>query len=143
MAILERYSWPGNVRELQSVLKQALLKGSGVELLPAFLPELGEVGPRGGARPVPSAAPRMTADPLEIDALIDRQLAGGSDHVYADVHRVVDKHLFHRLLAHTRGNQRDAAQILGISRQTMRSKLRAFAEQKGPSIEIEHDEEPS
>ena len=37
---LRGYPWPGNVRELQSVLKQALLRASGPVLLPAFLPEL-------------------------------------------------------------------------------------------------------
>ncbi len=50
MDLLHGYSWPGNVRELQSILKQALLKASGITLLPLFLPRLlGGVGAVAGA----------------------------------------------------------------------------------------------
>src|SRR5579871_5878489 len=37
--LLQNYAWPGNVRELQSVIKEAMLKASGHNILPEFLPE--------------------------------------------------------------------------------------------------------
>jgi DNA-binding NtrC family response regulator len=117
---LRSYSWPGNVRELQSVIKQALLRASGTMLLPAFLPVL----------QAPSGAPVSTAispGPLpDLDLFIRGQMALETNDVYAETHRHVDRLLLVRALEHTGGNQRDAALLLGMSRQTMRTKLRAL-----------------
>jgi DNA-binding NtrC family response regulator len=112
LALLSAYRWPGNVRELQSVLKQALLRARGSVLLPAFLPEL--------------AASAAASDTLALDAFITEQLARGTRQLYADTIARVDKLLMERVLAHTGGNQREASRVLGIARQTMRSKLRAI-----------------
>ncbi|HKA86888.1 MAG TPA: sigma-54 dependent transcriptional regulator [Haliangiales bacterium] len=115
---LRGYPWPGNVRELESVLKQALLKAGGHVLLPAFLPSLAI-----GAAASPLAA---TKERLDLEDLISRGLARGAGGVYGDTHRQVDRILFTLALEHTRGNQRDAAKVLGISRQTMRVKMRSL-----------------
>jgi DNA-binding NtrC family response regulator len=125
LAILQSHSWTGNIRELQSVVKHALLKATGVELLPAFLPNLGGTptsqAPASGAFQLP-----VGTDTLGFDALIDRHLAQPTEDLYADAHSLLDRYLFTRVLAHTRGNQRDAAKLLGIARQTMRHRLRAL-----------------
>jgi DNA-binding NtrC family response regulator len=116
MQRLREYSWPGNVRELQSVLKQALLRAHGRELLPGFLPSLTDE----------ARQPSGPADELDVDKLIGSQLCPGADDVYAVVHRAVDRVLLSRALEYTNGNHRDASRLLGISRQTMRVKLRAL-----------------
>ena len=46
--------------------------------------------------------------------------------VYAQTHRRVDRILLKLTLDHTRGNQREAARIMGISRQTMHTRLRTL-----------------
>jgi two-component system nitrogen regulation response regulator GlnG len=74
--------------------------------------------------------------------MIRRQLVPGASEVYAEVHREVDRRLFTLALAFTRGNHRDAAKLLGISRQTMRVKLRALGLSVTRSVEVEVDEEP-
>jgi len=129
LEVLQDYPWPGNVRELQSVLKQALLQASGSTLLPAFLPELRW---RSDARS--SSPPR---EGLDISAFIRSELASEPADLYARTHDHVDRLLFTLALSHTRGNQREAARLLGISRQTMRTKLRALGMQVTHALESE------
>jgi two-component system nitrogen regulation response regulator GlnG len=133
MERLRGYAWPGNVRELQSVLKQALLRASGPVLLPAFLPELlagpGEAGP---------ATP--AGDDLGLDAFISRRLGPDAQDLYAETHRQVDRVLLPRVLDFTGGNQHQAAQLLGIARQTLRLKLRDLGLQVTHHVGPEEDD---
>jgi two-component system nitrogen regulation response regulator GlnG len=124
LELLEKYSWPGNVRELQSVVKQSMLQASGHLLLPEFLPEA-----------VFSAAPPMPPAPLDakaengtqdLPALVERLLAGGERHLYDKVIAVVERLLFSRALAHTKGHQGQASDLLGLNRTTLRRKLRSL-----------------
>jgi two-component system nitrogen regulation response regulator GlnG len=115
---LRDYSWPGNIRELQSVLKQALLHGTGSVLLPAFLPELPGV-PGRAADASPTDADSST------DAFVVRgRLASDVRELYVDAHRQLDRLLLPRVLEYTEGNKHEAALLLGIARQTLRQKVR-------------------
>jgi two-component system nitrogen regulation response regulator GlnG len=128
LEILRRYPWPGNVRELQSVLKQALLHTTGGILAPDFLPahlthenrEGEEVGPAvwGGG---PEA--RAAVFP-SLPEFIDEQLRMGTENLYEDTLRRMERLLLTRVLQHTQGNQVQAARILGITRGSLRTKLR-------------------
>jgi two-component system nitrogen regulation response regulator GlnG len=129
---LRRYAWPGNLRELQSILKQALLKASGTMLLPAFLPSLaGE--PIGPVTPAlsPSTAPSSLGaestprgeDP-NLGAFIRLCLESDKVDLYTEAHRQFDRLLLTRVLEETGGNQQQAARRLGISRDTLRRRLR-------------------
>jgi DNA-binding NtrC family response regulator len=129
---LRAHAWPGNIRELQSVIKQALLRASGTVLLPAFLPELGSDAPA-------PALPTSTAPALDLDAFIRDHLTHDTHDVYGEVHRHVDRLLLVRALERTDGNQREAARLLGISRQTMRTKLRALGLTVSPTFEIDDE----
>jgi DNA-binding NtrC family response regulator len=133
MAILTGYDWPGNIRELQSVIKQALLQASGAVLIRPFLPDL----------EMPSSpSPDVLTTALDLDAFIRGRLGAATNdsEVYADTHREVDRLLLTRVLEHTHGNHRDAARLLGISRQTMRVKLRALGLRVAHSVEADDDE---
>jgi two-component system nitrogen regulation response regulator GlnG len=112
MARLKAYSWPGNVRELQSVLKQALLQAAGTVLLPDFLPPLA-VADGGEAMPG-----------LDLEEFIEDRLRAGSEGLYAEAVRRLEKGLLTRVLRHTHGNQLQAARLLGITRGSLRNKLR-------------------
>jgi two-component system nitrogen regulation response regulator GlnG len=118
MALLCRYSWPGNIRELQSVLKQALVHASGTMLLPAFLPP--DLGGVRSAVPVDAVAEARDKETF----IIHQQVASGMRDLYAETHREIDRLLLPRVLELTRGNQQQAALMLGIARQTLRTKLR-------------------
>ncbi len=128
---LRAYSWPGNIRELQSVIKQALLRASGTVLLPTFLPELRTDAVSGAKEPT-RALP-------DLDAFIREQLAHETDDIYVETHRLVDRLLLVRALEQSGGNQREAARLLGISRQTMRTKLRSLGLTVNLTPEIEDE----
>jgi two-component system nitrogen regulation response regulator GlnG len=129
---LRRYAWPGNLRELQSVLKQALLKASGTVLVPAFLPSLaGEPDAPGTPVLSPSTAPSSVEgegmargeDP-NLEAFIRLCLESDKDDLYTEAHRQFDRLLLTRVLEETGGKQQQAARRLGISRDTLRRRLR-------------------
>jgi two-component system nitrogen regulation response regulator GlnG len=131
---LRAYTWPGNIRELQSVIKQALLRASGTVLLPAFLPDLHMAASRGAKEP-PATAGALP----DLDAYIRDLMTHDTDDVYAETHRHVDRLLLVRALEHTGGNQRDASRRLGISRQTMRTRLRSLGLTVNMALEIEDE----
>jgi two-component system, NtrC family, response regulator AtoC len=106
------YRWPGNVRELQSVVKQALLRMNGTVLLKDFLPEI---------RPVDAAASSG-----DLTAFIEERLSAGSTNLYAECLARVEQELIVLLLKQTRGNQLQTAKLLGITRGSLRTKIRAL-----------------
>lgn len=117
LAMLSAYSWPGNVRELQSVIKQSLLQAIGPVLLPEFLPAV--VRECGGGE-----------ESLELTALsgfIQRRLKSETGSLYADYQRLTERHLLTEVMRHAKGNVTQAAKMLGIARNTLRSKLEALA----------------
>ena len=117
MTALCSYPWPGNLRELQSVLKQALLRATGPVLLPSILPEL-------TAAPAPQVAAGTPTGLLGLGEFIQRRLADGSEDLHEEVRLEVDGILLPLVMEHTRGNQYQAAKVLGVSRQTLRKRLR-------------------
>jgi two-component system nitrogen regulation response regulator GlnG len=127
---LRAYRWPGNVRELQSVIKQALLQAQGAVLLPTFLPAM---APAEGSPVVPSSTS------FDVGAFVEGRLAAETTELYAETHGEIDRLLFIRALEHTQGNLRAAARVLGISRQTMRVKMRALGLHVAHSVEAEDD----
>ena len=134
LARLKAYSWPGNLRELQSVLKQAILRTHGPVLLHDFLPELPEL-PGEPAAPVASQEGRV-----DLEAFIHQRLVPDSRDLYKEALRELDRLLLPRILAYTGFNQRQAALLLGIARQTMRAKLRDLGLHVGHSVEAEEDD---
>jgi DNA-binding NtrC family response regulator len=120
MERLRGYSWPGNVRELQNVLRQSLLRSRGQVLLAQFLPDLqldASATGSGGS----TAAGRRADD---VGTFVRRKLSAGERGLYDETHRWVDRLLLAMVLEHTGGNQRQAAEILGIARKTLRDRLR-------------------
>jgi two-component system nitrogen regulation response regulator GlnG len=119
MKQLRAYPWPGNVRELQSVLRQAILQASGTALLPEFLAaSLGA----GKAGDLLGGAPDHRGPSLR--DFIDRELSSGTHELYAQTIKWVERILLPRVLQATEGNQKAAAQVLGITRGYLRNKLR-------------------
>ena len=72
--------------------------------------------------------PRLAADamPSDLDSFMQERLSAETGDLYAETRDFVDRRLFTRVLERTRGNHRAAAALLGISRQTMRVRLRAL-----------------
>ena len=129
-AALKAYPWPGNVRELQSVLKQAVLRMRGSVLLPDYLPA-------GIARPVEPAG--AAAGLFDWDAFVAERIAAGSEGLYGEALERMERELLVRVLRHTGGNQLQAARILGITRGSLRTKIRALGISIARTVEAEDD----
>ena len=76
---------------------------------------------------------------LDIERFIHERLAAGTSELSAEAHGEVNRVLFTRVLEHTRGNLRDAAKVLGISRQTLRVRLRSQGLQVTHTVEDDED----
>ena len=127
--LLTAYDWPGNVRELENALKRALVMCAGQVLLPEHFPELS-----GSAVPSATKAPTGFEGHLaalmseRVDEFIESGAASGSLH--ADIRVAVEKPLFEFILQRTGWNRRKAAEILGINRNTLHSKMEEYGIQK-------------
>jgi DNA-binding NtrC family response regulator len=108
--LLVHYDWPGNVRELKNVIERAMLLDAQDALLVAHLPT--EI--RGGA-------------PIDIPATAPRAMAASvTSQFFPMTLRDVERIQIEKTLEETHGNKSRAAAILGISRQTLREKLKTF-----------------
>jgi DNA-binding NtrC family response regulator len=103
METLMAYDWPGNVRELENVLRQTLLLSPFVVILPENLPD----------RFRTRAAVKAQADGSQWTPLEE-----------AEREQIV------QTLKKTDWNQSRAAEILGIDRKTLRTKIRRYGLQE-------------
>jgi two-component system nitrogen regulation response regulator GlnG len=122
LRVLESYDWPGNVRELQSTLKYALVQSTGEALLADFLPE--HLRADGPSPATTEPAPRSGT--LNIADLVEGLLRSGEPDIYRKVCAAVDSVVIETVLRHVKGSQVQASELLGISRTTLRAKLRSL-----------------
>ncbi len=93
------YSWPGNIRELCNVLEQAAILGDGKKITPSDLPR--HIGKTRGQKML-----------FRLKTLAE-----------------VEKRYIQRVLEETEGNKAKAANILGISRETLYQKLKQYGKE--------------
>lgn len=141
LQILMNYEWPGNVRELQSVVKQAMLQSAGPVLMAAHLPDevktpASRTRLTGGGESLPPPAAR----PPSLSEIIDDRLDSDPSDLYADMLKLMETQLLTRVLAHAKGNQSEAARILGITRGSLRNKIRAHNISIDPVVCVENEE---
>jgi transcriptional regulator with PAS, ATPase and Fis domain len=104
MELLCGYHWPGNVRELRNVIERAFILHGGVdEIRPEHLsPELRKVSP--AAKRPDKLVPPVTPEGLVLDD--------------------VERKLIAEAMERASGNQSKAARLLGVSRDTLRYRLK-------------------
>jgi two-component system nitrogen regulation response regulator GlnG len=147
MALLEGYDWPGNVRELQSILREALIVSVGSILCAEFLPA--EVQARQTADEeadlpdpaLPDPAVPAAEQPSLVEFISSALVRGDLD-VYRRSLEQFDRLLISMALKHTNGQQNRAAELLGISRTTLRSKLRGMQLAVGKTLTTRDDDPP-
>jgi len=119
--LLIKYRWPGNVRELEAVVRQSLLQTTGHVVLPEFLAE--SVHSTNGDL----AHVEHDGDPAsDLESLVDQRLRSRSQSIYAEAVELLDRYVITRVLRHTDGNQSQAAKLLGITRGSLRNKIRTL-----------------
>lgn len=129
LRLLQDYSWPGNVRELQTVLKKGVIRATGPVLVPEFLPDV--VMTSKGVKPTKSPADD-TLPVHDLRRFIDGREAASSRELYAETLNMMERYLITRVLNEVHGNQSKAAERLGITRGSLRHKIRACG------VSIEH-----
>ncbi len=125
---LKTHPWPGNVRELENVVRRlAALYTQDTITAGIVEQELAETGP---SRPAENGF-----EPKDLPELVERYLADyfaefGKElpppGLYDRIIRQVEQPLLSAALAATRGNQIRAAELLGLNRNTLRSRIKAL-----------------
>lgn len=125
LTLLQGYSWPGNIRELQSVLREALIASAGSVLMPQFLPPELHAVPVADTEQIP--LPEVHADDWSrLGKFVEAALANRESDLYRRAIEQFDRELVVRALSQVSGHQANAATLLGLSRPTLRAKLRAL-----------------
>src|SRR3989441_813142 len=127
--ILEQYHWPGNVRELENVIQRAIVVAKGDAILLNDLPPeiLGAEQPVAPAMENSAAASRAASAPAPDLATLARTLfRWARQESDLKVIPAVERQLIIEALAETKGNQVQAARLLGITRATLRKRVEKF-----------------
>ena len=120
--LLTAYEWPGNVRELENAIKRALVMCAGQMLLPEhFDPILNEPSSLSPGQQGNLDAQIYGLLHAYMEQYMESETPPGE--LYAEVRAVFEKPLFKIVLEHTNGNRSKAADILGINRNTLHTKL--------------------
>ena len=134
--MLMNYPWPGNVRELENCIEKMVVMAPGnsltSELLPIAIMAYNKDNQAGLATPVAAPCsevePVAPADPESMLASLIRSevqtaLDSERDNIYNMVREKWERHLFELILDRYRNNKTKAARALGISRNTLNSRL--------------------
>jgi len=116
---LMSYTWPGNVRELQSIIRESLIRSAGTSLLPEFLPE-----PFWRERQEQVSRSEMVTTWEGVEAALSRSLTDNEPGVYRRMLEHFDRIVISAVMHRTSNNQVAAAELLGLSRLTLREKLK-------------------
>lgn len=119
MAYLQQYQWPGNVRELRNTLERAMMLDSSLVLTPNYLP---------------AEIRNPSAQIVEHDGDSVISMGGSSSNDAPGITlppdgitlEEVEKVLIQQALLRYNGNQTKAANCLGMSRDTIRYRMKKF-----------------
>jgi len=123
---LLKYPWPGNVRELENAIHTAIVLSKEAELLPDDFPMIGD----------PRQSVQLDFDQIKDDyqeifrqaiaPLFDKIAMTSEGKVHGELTDALEQILVECAMAATGQNQVRSAHLLGISRNTLRERLKRF-----------------
>jgi len=120
---LQAYNWPGNVRQLENCLRRAVLMSKGDVLLPEHIDFESDQGGGDG----PASGDAATAGLQQrVDDLVAEIVHAVGSRAHASVIDLVERSLIARALTQCGHNQVHAARLLGISRNTLRHRIKKY-----------------
>lgn len=126
MSRLESYEWPGNVRELENAIQTAVVMSKTDVLLldnfPLFAPR--EVVMNQKASETVNNYQKMFEDILT--PMIKDSISFSESKLYEKIIGILEKTLIDMVLNETGQNQTKTAKILGISRNTLRERIKEY-----------------
>jgi nitrogen regulation protein NR(I) len=125
LAALEHYHWPGNVRELENVIQRALVVAKGDAILLGDMPS--EVlGRKAASASAIKTGPAVAATTEDLPGLVRALFYWARRDPKLKIIPAVERELVVEALKETKGNQVQAAKLLGITRATLRKRVEKF-----------------
>lgn len=120
---LKIYTWPGNVRELENTIRRAVVLSSGDVLREEHLKfDTAGHGPSAGEA---DKRPWLRIE-RKLEELIPDLLQAGGETMHESIIDMVERTLLSKVLEQCGHNQVKAARVLGISRNTLRNRMKKF-----------------
>ncbi len=126
LSCLKEYHWPGNVRELENAIQTAVIMSKkgilGLDDFPLFNhPEQGSI--KDDAR-----QERDYADIFEdiLKEMLKNSKLTGSGNLHREIMKGLEKNLIKLVLDKSRKSQSKTAKLLGISRNTLRTRMKSY-----------------
>ena len=121
MDLLREADLPGNVRQLQNLVRKAVLYARGFSVDAQVLGELLEGGDTGSVK---------VNEPISVgrfcEEFIKKAAASGSENAYHEILGEIEPLIFSEAMEQCDGNLSRGAALLGISRLTLREKLKNY-----------------
>ncbi len=115
LSLIVNAAWPGNVRQLENACRYMMIMAAGNEILPSDLPaEIGESQHAG-------ATGNWQAS---LEKWVREQLHSGQQGLYKQAIPEIETIMIQAALRHTGGKRQEAAQLLGLGRNTLTRKIK-------------------
>jgi two-component system nitrogen regulation response regulator GlnG len=129
--MLERFHWPGNVRELENVVQRATVMAKGDVILLGDFPAVivsgvGAIADKTPLSAIPATAVPAEEKPSDIGAISKTLFQWAKEQGNLKILPAVERELIIQALLETKGNQVQAAKLLGITRATLRKRVEKF-----------------
>jgi DNA-binding NtrC family response regulator len=123
LSLLRGHDWPGNVAQLKSVLQTALHESRGAVLASAALRQALDGSHSVADETEDGVELHGEVDKWDLAQFVQRRLSSETHQLYDDAVAELDRSLLTLVLRHTRGNQAQAAKLLGMTRTSLRKKI--------------------
>jgi two-component system nitrogen regulation response regulator GlnG len=135
MKLLMSYSWPGNVGELENNIYSAVVMCKGDQVLPEHLPIYFQENAKALMSFHKGSDDYSHLFMQTLDSIRGKLFEDLKGKVHAQLIEALERALICIALKHCQGNQVKAADLLGISRNTLRERMLKFglSERKKPA----------